>query len=221
MDGVHDMGGMHGFGAIPIDDGYLPFHETWQGRVFANNLALSVHTANVDRFRFLIESMPPAEYLSSSYYERWMASLLAIAEEKGFLDNDQVREIRAGQIPWTSPADTEAVSPAFVDMILNAPSQGARDLSGTPRFMVGDRVRAACRHTPGHVRLPRYVRGHPGEIVKDNGNQLFPDTHAHSGEVDLQRLYTVSFRATDLWGQDANPHDSVRLDLWEAYLDEL
>ena len=181
----------------------------------------SVHTGNVDRFRFLIESMPPAEYLSSSYYERWMAGLLAVAEEEGLLDNDQVRAIRAGQIPSTLPAGTEAVSPAFVDMILNASSQGARDLSGTPRFVVGDRVRAACRHTPGHVRLPRYVRGHPGEVVKDNGNQLFPDTHAHNGEVELQRLYTVSFRATDLWGEDANALDRVRLDLWDAYLDEL
>jgi nitrile hydratase len=71
MDGIHDLGGMHGFGAIPINDGYLPFHETWQGRVFANNQALSVHTANVDRFRFLIESMPPAEYLSSSYLDEF------------------------------------------------------------------------------------------------------------------------------------------------------
>jgi len=220
MDGVHDMGGMHGFGAIPIDEGYLPFHETWQARVFANNLALSVHTGNVDRFRFLMESMPPAEYLSSSYYERWLAGMLAIVEEKGFLDSNQVREIHAGQTPSTSPADIEAVPPAVVDAMLNAPSQGPRDLSGTPRFAVGDHVRAGCRHTTGHVRLPRYVRGHPGEIVKDNGNQLFPDTHAHNGEMELQRLYTVSFRATDLWGQDANPKDSVRLDLWEAYLDE-
>jgi nitrile hydratase len=220
MDGVHDMGGMHGFGAIPIDEGYLPFHETWQARVFANNMALSVHTGNVDHFRFLIESIPPAQYLSSSYYERWMAGMLAIVEEKGFLDSNQVREIRAGQIPSTSPADIEAVPPAIVDAMLNAPSQGLRDLSGTHRFAVGDRVSAACRHTTGHVRLPRYVRGHPGEIVKDNGNQLFPDTHARNGEIELQRLYTVSFRATDLWGPDANPNDSVRLDLWEAYLDE-
>ncbi len=221
MDGVHDMGGMHGFGAIPIDDGYQPFHKPWQARVFASNLALSVHAGNVDHFRFMIESMPPAEYLSSSYYERWMASVLAHVEEEGFLDSDQVRAIRAGQIPSTSPADTEAVPPAFVDMILNAPSQGSRDLSGSPRFAVGDRVRARCPHRSGHTRLPRYVRGHPGVIVKDNGNQLFPDTHAQNGEMELQRLFTVSFRATDLWGQDASPRDSVRLDLWEAYLDEL
>ena len=57
-------------------------------------------------------------------------------------------------------------------------------------------------------------------IVKDNGNQLFPDTHARTGEEEMQRLYTVSFAATELWGHEANPNDTVRLDLWDAYLDE-
>ena len=220
MDGVHDMGGMHGFGAIAIDDGYQPFSETWQARVFATNLALSVHTGNVDHVRFLIESMPPQEYLSGNYYERWLASLLAVAGEKGFLDGDQLQSIRDGKVPVTSPADTEAVPPAVVSLFVNAPSQGARDVSGTPRFTTGDNVRAKIQRTPGHTRLPRYVRGHQGVIVKDNGNQLFPDTHARTGEEEMQRLYTVSFAATELWGHEANPNDTVRLDLWDAYLDE-
>ena len=221
MDGVHDLGGMHGFGAIAIDDGYHPFDETWQARVFATNLALSVHTGNVDRFRFLIESMPPGQYLAGSYYERWLASQLATAEEKGFLDSDQLQSIREGRVPDTSPAGTEALTPGIVSLFVNAPSPGTRDLSGSPRFRAGDKVKARNRRIPGHTRLPRYVRGHPGEIVKDNGNQLFPDTHARTGEEEMQRLYTVSFAATDLWGQDANPNDSVRLDLWDAYLDEI
>ena len=79
MDGIHDMGGMHGFGPVPVeDDGQPPFAESWQGRVFANNLALSVQMGgNVDRFRYLTESIPPEIYLSVTYYERWLASMLA------------------------------------------------------------------------------------------------------------------------------------------------
>ena len=74
MDGVHDMGGMHGFGSVPVNDQGRPFPEPSEGRVFATNLALTVALgANVDRFRFLTESMPPLAYLSSSYYERWLA----------------------------------------------------------------------------------------------------------------------------------------------------
>ena len=33
MDGVHDLGGMHGFGAVPIEVDEPLFHEPWEGRV--------------------------------------------------------------------------------------------------------------------------------------------------------------------------------------------
>ena len=180
-----------------------------------------MHTRNVDRFRFLIESMPPQDYLGSSYYERWLAYILATSQEQGFLDSDQLQAINAGQVPATEPADAEAAPPEIVSMLIDVCSDGVRDYSGRGRFAEGDRVRAVSRHIPGHTRLPRYVRGHPGVFVKDNGSHLFPDTHARTGEVEMQRLYTVTFKATDLWGGDANPHDSVSLDLWETYLDEV
>jgi len=220
MDGVHDMGGMHGFGPIPIDAHGRTFSHPWEARAFACNLALGAMVGNVDRFRFLIESMPPAEYLAASYYERWLAATLALAEEQGFLSVGQLQAIREGQVPRTQPAQVDAVPPAVVELMANAPSPGQRDYSGHPRFAVGDRVRAVQRHIPGHTRLPRYVRGHIGVIARDNGNQAFPDTHAATGQVEQQRLYTVSFRATELWGAEANVRDSVRVDLWESYLDE-
>ena len=221
MDGVHDMGGMHGFGKVPTEDNGKPFAQPWQARVFATNLAMSVHTGNVDRFRFQLESIPPEDYLVSSYYERWLAAMMANAREQGFLDNDQLQTILAGTIPDVKPADTEAAPPGVVAMMLDHCADGGRDYSGTGRFAVGDKVRAVNRHTPGHTRLPRYVRGHQGAILKDNGNQLLPDIHAKTGEVVLQRLYTVTFDAVDLWGAEANPRDSVCLDLWESYLDAI
>jgi hypothetical protein len=41
MDGIHDVGGMDGFGALPPDepDGASPLHEQWEGRVEAMFLA--------------------------------------------------------------------------------------------------------------------------------------------------------------------------------------
>lgn len=221
MDGVHDMGGMHGFGAIQIDASDKTFAQPWQARVFATNLAMSVHTGNVDRFRFLLESIPPQDYLGSSYYERWLTAMLASAREQGFLDDVQVQAILAGSTPATTPAEAEAAPPGIVTMLLDVCSEGVRDYSGSGRFAIGDNVKAVNRHIPGHTRLPRYVRGHTGAIVKDNGNQLLPDTHAQTGEVVMQRLYTVAFDARNLWGSEANPRDSVRLDLWESYLDEI
>ena len=218
MDGVHDMGGMHGFGPVPTGDDGAPFPETWQGRVFATNLALAIQSGgNVDRFRFLIESMPPAEYLQASYYERWLASMLAAIERDGLLDGAQIDQIRAGIVPEVEPDNVEPVPPEIVQALVNAPAGASRDLSGEGRFAAGDTVRARCLHPAGHIRLPRYVRGRRGVIVKDCGNHHLPDRRADSGELELQRLYTVAFTARELWNADTP--DTVRLDLWESYLE--
>ena len=206
MDGIHDMGGMHGFGSIPIDDHEAVFPESWQGRVFACNLALSIQTGGTDdRFRFLIESMPPVENLSASYYERWLASMTASIDADGLMD-----------------ADAEAVktlSPEIVQALVNAPTGAVRDMSGEATYKEGDSVRARIVHPPGHTRMPRYIRGHAGVVVSDNGNHHLPDIRAASGDIVMQRLYTVSFTAHELWGEQANPNDTVCLDLWESYLE--
>lgn len=220
MDGAHDMGGMHGFGAVdPVDHGEA-FPEAWESRVFAMNLAMGIHLGgNVDRFRFLIESMPPADYLASSYYERWLASTLAAIGEQGLLSAAELAAIRAGTSPDVSPAQASALPPEVAAVMANAPSGKRRDMSGSPAFTEGEAVRARPMHRAGHTRMPRYVRGHTGTIVSDNGNQLLPDAHSDSGEVVMERLYTVRFRASDIWGEDANPRDSVCVDLWESYLE--
>lgn len=83
MDGVHDIGGMHGFGPVPIEVDEPLFHEAWEGRVWAMWSAIGATT--VDRFRFTIEQMPPAAYLASSYYERWLWAIERLASEQGLL----------------------------------------------------------------------------------------------------------------------------------------
>ena len=34
MNGVHDLGGMHGMGPIPIEKNEPAFHEPWERRIF-------------------------------------------------------------------------------------------------------------------------------------------------------------------------------------------
>ena len=220
MDGVHDMGGMHGFGPVdPADDGE-PFPQEWESRVFAMNLAMSVHLGNnVDRFRFRIESMPPAEYLGSSYYERWLASVLSGVEALGLLSDAELAEISAGRSPEATPGVAAALPPEVANIMVNAPAGKRRDMSGSPVFAVGEQVRARAMHRSGHTRMPRYVRGCIGTVVSDNGNQLLPDAHSDSGEEIMERLYTVRFNSRDIWGEGANPRDSVCVDLWESYLE--
>ena len=93
------------------------------------------------------------------------------------------------------------------------------DAGVTAQFREGEEVRARNLHTTGHTRLPRYVRGKRGTIAKLHGIFVFPDTNSrHEGE-DPQHLYSVSFRAQELWGDTASPKDSVYLDLWDSYLE--
>jgi nitrile hydratase len=52
-----------------------------------------------------------------------------------------------------------------------------------------------------------------------HGAHVFPDSHAHGNGEDPRPLYTVRFAAQELWGHQANPRDTVSLDLWEPYLE--
>ena len=101
MNGIHDMGGMHGLGPVVREEGEPVFHEAWEGRVFALVMATAAWGRwNVDISRHSIERMPPAEYLASSYYERWLAGLERRLVEHGVLSREdidrRVAELRAG-----------------------------------------------------------------------------------------------------------------------------
>src|SRR6186713_2870551 len=79
MNGVHDMGGMDGFGPIEIEENEPVFHEAWEGRVYAITMATPVPIPGGGRYA--IERMEPADYLNSLYYERWLfARILGLIE---------------------------------------------------------------------------------------------------------------------------------------------
>jgi len=93
------------------------------------------------------------------------------------------------------------------------------DADVAPRFKVGETVVARVINPAGHTRLPRYVRGHRGEVVKDYGVFVFPDVSAHGLPEKPQHVYSVRFTAQELWGEGANPRDSLFVDMWDDYLD--
>lgn len=94
---VHDMGGLPS--DAPIDRAEHEW-EDWEHLV--NALAGVLRNRgiiSVDELRRGIESMPPADYESSSYYERWAASMETLLIEKGVLSQDEIdaraREVEA------------------------------------------------------------------------------------------------------------------------------
>ncbi|MER5882850.1 hypothetical protein ABT160_03385 [Streptomyces sp. NPDC001941] len=86
MARINDVGGMQGFGPVDTADDGEPFHADWEARVFALNRTLVAQGVfNLDEFRDAIESMPPADYLAASYYERWLHAITTLLERKGHL----------------------------------------------------------------------------------------------------------------------------------------
>jgi nitrile hydratase len=215
MNGVHDMGGMQGLGRIePEPEGHA-FHAVWEGRVHAMSLA-SPTRSNIDAGRHQRELIPGPEYLGMSYYEKWFRSLSDRLVEQGLVTP---AELAGGALQTGAPKATPRLLAADVEPALNRRGSYVRETAAPAQFKPGDAVRARNIHPEGHTRLPRYVRGRSGVILRMNGAHVFPDSNAHGRGEDPRPLYTVRFTARELWGAAANPHDSVSLDLWEPYLE--
>lgn len=217
MNGVHDLGGMQDMGPVLHEKNEPVFHEAWEGRVYALNRAAAAGGKwNLDASRYEIELIPPADYLRMSYYERWHARLVGLLVKRGMVTRSEIESGRpAERSPKTKPVLTLANFPAVL-----APANPERPKAAvSPRFTVGERVRARNMHPAHHTRLPRYARGKEGVIVRDHGIFLFPDTNAHFAGENPQHVYSVRFAAQELWGQQASARDSVHLDLWDDYLE--
>jgi len=217
MNGVHDMGGMDGFGKVEPETDEPVFHAAWEGRVMAMMRAMGAAGAwNIDMSRASRENLPPDVYLSSSYYRKWQLGMEQLVLDRGFADAAELAEGHASTP--AKPLKRGTLTPENVGRVLNRGSF-ARPAQGPARFAIGDRVRAKNIHPATHTRLPRYVRGHVGVIEMIHGTHAFPDSAVLDKGDDPQWLYTVRFDNRDLWGPDADPTVKVSIDAFEPYLD--
>jgi len=207
MNGVHDLGGMDGFGAVDVEANEPVFHQPWERVVFGLVSAMSVQRlSNTQTFRHAIERMDPAHYLGSSYYEHWLTALATLLVEKGVITRVELDARGGGCIPLSQPARSGLGAQS-------APSAAA------PRFAVGSTVTVRNAHPLGHTRCPRYARGKRGVVVRVDGVFPLPDVAAHGGERCEQYAYSVRFEGNELWGDTANAATAVHVDLWESYLE--
>jgi nitrile hydratase subunit beta len=217
MNGVHDMGGMHGFGTVSPEPHEPVFHADWERRVLALTLAMGATGEwNLDASRFARENRPPDEYLNKSYYEIWLAGLQRLLAEHGLVSED---EISAGRALEPCKPVRKILAAADVAAALTRGAATNRERAQPAVFNVGDRVRAKNMNPHTHTRLPRYVRGHIGTVSATHGCHVFPDTNAHGRDEDPQWLYTVSFDGRELWGPEADRALTVSIDAFEPYLE--
>ncbi len=221
VNGVHDMGGMHGFGRVKPEANEPVFHELWESRLYGINASRRVR---VPGGRFAIESISPARYLAASYYERWLEGLETRVISGGLITRG---ELEASQRRFRENPDAAVPrrdDPEMVAAINRERRRGRSARSGvevSAAFAAGDEVRVRNINPRGHTRLPRYARGKRGTIARLHGGQGFQDTHENGAEIsgDPQAVYAVRFDAAELWGEAAEVGSSVYIDMWESYLE--
>jgi nitrile hydratase beta subunit len=206
VDGIHDLGGRQGFGAVGHSRAEPVFHQRWEAvaRALLEIVAGAVE-ASGGEFRHAIERMEPGHYLTSSYYERWLTAAATLAVEHGLVTRSELEARAGGRFPLSGP-------------VLAAPVVDAGVGVGTPRFAVGDWVRVREWHPPGHTRCPGYVRGKAGTVVRVDGLYSVPDVEAHGRARRHEPTYSVRFDAAELW-RDGQRGVWVHVDLWDCYLE--
>lgn len=211
---------MDGFGKIIIDENEELFHHDWERRAFGILIGgLGQGLYNLDEMRHGIERMDPVDYLTSGYYGHWTASVAKLLVEKGILDSEELeKRTQAFQtksdIEMPHKENPELVK--HMGLVVKFGASTQREISDTPQFQVGDRIKTINSNPYGHTRLPRYARDKYGIISAIYGAHVFPDAHAHGKGESPENLYSVRLEADELWG--VNENGAVYIDLWESYL---
>ncbi len=222
MNGVHDLGGTHGFGPVPIDRDEPEFHEDWERRLFGVKTALNGHgiPKNLDQGRYDVETLPPDVYFTASYYERWLLAAEKAVVRAGVLTEAELearrREVAENpDAPLPSHRDDEFVERAAAGARRGRPTRRHTDRERA--FAVGDGVVTRNVHHTGHTRLARYARGRRGVVIATYDAFDLPEAAAR-GEDQPDWLYSVRFDASEVWGETAEPNAAIVIDLFESYL---
>jgi nitrile hydratase len=222
VNGIHDMGGLQGFGPVPREENEPAFHADWEGVILTiSRLRGVLGLWSIDEQRHGVERMDPRAYLTESYYARWLASDEMLLVEKGILTPE---EIEARVAYYAEHPDEEVPrheDPALADRVrrsLDSPAAFDREPGRPPRFAPGDRVLTHRERPKGHTRLPGYARGRLGVIHRVHGTYVFPDSLVAGQGEDPQPLYSVRFDGGELWGESTEPGETIYIDLWESYL---
>ncbi|MDG3575836.1 nitrile hydratase subunit beta [Rhizobium sp. YJ-22] len=217
MNGPHDLGGQMGFGTVAPEPNEPYFHGDWEKRALGLTLSCgAMGHWNLDESRHARESIPPADYLSASYYEIWIRALDALLERHGFATH---AELFDGAAPTPGTRPKRVLTAENVAGVLARGGPCDRPVDADPRFAPGARVRTRNFHPAGHTRLPRYARGKIGTVETVQGSFVFPDDNAHGKGENPQWVYTVVFDAAEIWGESAAPGLTISIDAWESYLE--
>ena len=218
MNGVHDMGGMQGFGPVVPEADEPRFHAPWERRAFALTLAMGATGPwNLDQSRAARESLPPAQYLASSYYQIWLAALGAPPA--------RARTRHAGR----DRRRADARAPPRSRRRPRRRTRRHRARGGQPHGADARRRRRASRsatrsaraimHPSSHTRLPRYCRGKSGIVASAPRSARVPRRQRARRRASNRSgcIRCASTRASS--GAPTPRPAAVHVDCWEPYLE--
>ena len=148
--------------------------------------------------------MDPTHYLLASYYERVLTGVATLLVEKGVVTREELEHRAGGPFPLANP-------------VADRPTA---DLQPQPEPASPSAIRWSSEHHPaGHTRVPRYVRGKRGDVVKVAPSFSFPDAAAHGQPQRSEHTYHVEFAPGSCGPMRPASNESVVVDLWDSYLE--
>jgi nitrile hydratase beta subunit len=226
MNGLFDLGGTDGLGAVDPPAEEPLFRAEWEKMVFGMYPAVfRAGWFGLDEFRHGIELMDPVVYLKSPYYEHWLHTFEHHGARTGQLDPDELdRRTQYYLDNPDAPLPAHEPIPELVDFVNSVPVNGLpaqRPTDEPVSFAVGDVVRLSTMAPRGHTRLARYVRGRKGTVIAYRGSFIYPDAAGNGLGEDPQHVYTVQFDGAELWGEYAEPNTTVTFDVWGPYIEHV
>ena len=103
VDGVHDLGGMQGFGPVEMETNEPVFHADWERHAYRLTISSMLAGHLNGRFRHAIERMDPAWYLASPYYEHWLTATATGLVEGGLITQEELDDRLGAPYPVARP----------------------------------------------------------------------------------------------------------------------
>ena len=219
MNGVHDMGGMHGFGKVEPEPNEPVFHAAWEGRVLAMQRAMGfarrVEHRHVARraARRCRPRLSGGVLLPSAGCSAWSELLV----EHGLVDADEIaagHALRPGK-PLRAVSSRPTMSTRRADARLVQPA----GRQAPARFKPGDRVRTKNIH-PRRTRGCRATCAAMSAGRSVHGCHVFPGLGRDGQGENPQWLYTVRVRRPRAVGRRTPiPTLKVSIEAFEPYLE--
>ena len=217
MDGIHDMGGMHGFGKVEPEPNEPVFHAEWEGRCLALNRAMGYTGIwTIDQTRAGIEELPPDVYLASSYYRKWALRLenLVVAMRPCRMPTRSKPATRCGRARPSSASSPPSMCRTRC-RAAHSPGQRRHRRASSPAIACAPKT-----FTRRRTRACRVTRAIASAWSRRCAAVTsFPTPRALGKGDDPQWLYTVLFEGRELWGDSAEPSLKVSIEAFEPYLE--